>query len=332
MTITTDRPRLRGRPGRSGRAGRSDRAGEARTAYVLLLPAIIVLVALVLVPILWNVLIGLQRVRLLDLRRFGPLSFLENGLTLDNFALVLGQDGMWLTVLRTVVYALLGTGFSIALGLWAALAMRKPFRGRGVVRALLLLPYVTPVIAATFTWKTMLSPQYGVVNAWGDALFGMPRTDFLGQPSVPIDVFGWHGSFPLSFAVVIAFEAWRYFPFAYIFLQARMQAIPGDLYEAARVDGATVGQQFRHVTLPALTGVLTLLFLLRFIWNFNDFTNIYLLTGGQSGTQVIAIQIYEWLIARNNPGAAAALSLLLACVLVISLVIYFRFFAPKEDR
>src|ERR1700754_108738 len=171
---TTDRPRLRGRP------GRSDRAGEARTAYALLLPAIIVLVALVLVPILWNVLIGLQHVRLLDLRRFGPLSFLENGLTLDNFALVLGQDGMWLTVLRTVVYAVLGTGFSIALGLWAALAMRKPFRGRGVVRALLLLPYVTPVIAATFTWKTMLSPQYGVVNAWGDALFGMPRTDFLG--------------------------------------------------------------------------------------------------------------------------------------------------------
>jgi multiple sugar transport system permease protein len=330
MTITTDRPRRRVRSGPGG-AGRPDRAGEARTAYTLLLPAIVVLVALVLVPILWNVLIGLQHVRLLDLRRFGPLSFLENGLTLDNFALVLGQDGMWVTVLRTVVYAVLGTGFSIALGLWAALAMRKPFRGRAVVRALLLLPYVTPVIAATFTWKTMLSPQYGVVNAWGDALFGMPRTDFLGQPSIPVGVFGWQGSFPLSFAVVIAFEAWRYFPFAYIFLQARMQAIPGDLYEAARVDGASVAQQFRHVTLPALTGVLTLLFLLRFIWNFNDFTNIYLLTGGQAGTQVIAIQIYEWLIARNNPGAAAALSLLLACVLVVSLVIYFRFFARKEE-
>jgi len=310
---------------------RTERSREARTAYTLLLPAIIVLVALVFIPILWNVLIGLQHLRLLDLRSFGPLSFLENGLTFDNFALVLSQGDFWVTVLRTVVYATLGAGFSIALGLWAALAMSKPFRGRGIVRALLLLPYVTPVIAATFTWKTMLSPQYGALNAWGSALFGMPRTDFLGQGSLPFDVLGVQGRFPLSFAMVIAFEAWRYFPFAYIFIQARMQAIPGSLYEAARVDGATIRQQFRHVTLPSLSGVLVLLFLLRFIWNFNDFTNIFLLTGGQSGTQVIAVEIYHWLIARNNPGAAAALSLLLAGVLVVALAIYFRFFARKED-
>lgn len=98
------------------------------------------------------------------------------------------------------------------------------------------------------------------------------------------------------------------------------------------MDGASITQQFRHVTLPAISGVLVLLFMLRFIWNFNDFTNIYLLTGGGAGTRVISIEIFEWLISRNNPGAAAALSLLLAGVLVVALAIYFKFFGVKEER
>jgi multiple sugar transport system permease protein len=316
---------------RPRRRGSTERSAEQRTAYALLAPALIVLVALVAVPVVWNLLISLQRLRLLDLRNFGVLSFLDTGLTLNNFQQVLAQADFWPTVWRTVLYAVLGTTFCLILGLWAALAMRRPFPGRGIVRALLLLPYVTPMIAATFTWRTMLSPQYGVVNAWGQALFSMPRVDFFGQGRLPIQMGDWTWNFPLSFAMVIVFEAWRYFPFAYIFLQARMQAISPDLYEAARVDGATIRQQFRHVTWPSLTGVIVLLFLLRFIWNFNDFTSVFLLTGGQSGTRVIAVEIYNWLIARGNPGAASALSILLALVLVLALVIYFRVFARKEE-
>lgn len=302
---------------------------EERFAYLLLGPAILVLIGLVLIPVLWNVLIGFQSLRLIDLRTFGPFSFLRDGLTLQNFESVIGRPDFWETVRRTALYALLGTLGSLSFGLWAALAMRAPFRGRGLVRSLLLLPYVVPVIAATFTWRTMFSPQFGVVNAWLGS-FGMERIDFFGTRSMSVEVLGTTVSLPVSFMMIIAFETWRYFPFAYIFLQARMQIIPATLYEAARVDGASVVQQFRHVTMPALSGVLALLFLLRFIWNFNDFTHVFLLTGGAGGTRVIAIEIYEWLIARNNPGAAAALSLVLAAVLLVGLVVYFRFFGRRE--
>jgi multiple sugar transport system permease protein len=170
-----------------------------------------------------------------------------------------------------------------------------------------------------------------VVNAWGEALFDWPRIDFLGQRTLDVPVFGVDVTVPLSFTVVIAFEAWRYFPFAFIFILARLQAVRQELYEAATVDGATITQQFRYVTFPELRGVLAILFLIRFIWNFNDFTNIFLLTGGASGTQVISIEIYEWLIARSNPGAASALSLVLAGVLVVALVIYLRWYNRRQE-
>lgn len=306
--------------------------GESRTAYVMLAPAIAILAAMVALPLLWNVLISVQSLRLVDLRNIGLLSIGTDGASLDNFRAVLGRPDFWAIVARTVLYAFLGTAGSIALGLWAALAMNKPFPGRGVVRALLLLPYVVPVIAATFVWRAMLSPQYGFVNAWLERVFGAAPIDFVGQRAADVDLLGVTVSVPVSFTVVVLFESWRYFPFAYIFIQARLQAVPRTLYEAATVDGTSIMQRFRHVTLPSLSGVIALLFLLRFIWNFNDFTNIYLLTGGGAGTRVIAVEIYEWLIGRSNPGAAAALSLVLAAVLTVALLIYFRSFGRREAQ
>ncbi len=319
------------RTSRSGSGARRARAREARLAYALLLPAILAIVLLILFPLLWNLILSLQQVRLIDLRDFGLLSFLDGDLSFDNFRRVTSRPEFWAVVARTFIYAFLGTVLSIAMGLWAALAMRHAFRGRGLMRALLLVPYVMPVIAATYVWRTMLSPQYGVVNAWGQDLLGWSRIDFLGERSRDVSILGLEVSLPVSFMVVIAFEAWRYFPFAYIFILARRHAVPGELYEAAVMDGATLTQQFRHITFPELRGVLAVLFLIRFIWNFNDFTNVFLLTGGAAGTRVISIEIYEWLIARSNPGAAAALSLVLASVLVMALGLYVRFGIRKEQ-
>ncbi|SDU66735.1 carbohydrate ABC transporter permease [Jiangella alkaliphila] len=323
-----DRPGGAAPRGRPGRKPSPSRRKEARFAYLLLLPAILATVVLVLLPLLWNVTISLQSLRLIELRNFTPFGFLQAELSFDNFRLVTGQREFWPTVWRTVVYAFAGTVLSLLLGLWAALAMRRPFRGRGAVKALLLVPYVLPVVAAAFVWRTMLSPQYGIVNAWGQDWLGWSRVDFFGQQNIELPLVG---TVPLAFSTVIAFEAWRYFPFAFIFIYARLQAVPKALYEAATIDGATISQQFRHVTFPALRGVLAVLFLLRFIWNFNDFTNIYLLTGGGAGTRVISIEIYEWLIGRSNPGAAAALSLILAAVMLVVLTVYVRWQSRRDQ-
>jgi multiple sugar transport system permease protein len=128
----------------------------------------------------------------------------------------------------------------------------------------------------------------------------------------------------MALTMVILFEAWRYFPFAYLFILARLQAVPDSLEEAAILDGATVSQRFRYVIAPELRGVLVLVFLIRFMSSFNEFSNIYLLTGGTAGTEVVSVQMYQWLVGRGDPGAAAALALVLAAVLAVTITLYFR--------
>jgi multiple sugar transport system permease protein len=302
-------------PARRGRSGL--RRQEARTGRLLLSPTVLIVVLIVVLPIIWAISLSFQRARLLNIRRVG----LVGNYTLDNFQRVLQSDGFTSTLWTTVVYTVGGTVGSIGLGLVAALALRRPFRGRGAVRAVMLLPYITPVVAATFVWTVALDPQFGIVNAWGIRWLGWNEAiPFLSTQQshlfgIPV---------PTALLTVIAFETWRYFPFAFLFLVARMQAIPGDLDEAARVDGASIWQRFRNVVWPQLLPVIALLALLRFIFTFNKFDDIYLLTGGGAGTEVVSVRVYDFLTARKDVGLAAAQAVVLAVVLVGLIVIYLR--------
>jgi multiple sugar transport system permease protein len=132
--------------------------------------------------------------------------------------------------------------------------------------------------------------------------------------------------------VVIIYQAWRYFPFAFLFILARLQALPAELDEAARVDGATISQRFWYITLPQLQGVIALLAVLRFIWTFNEFDDIFLLTEGGAGTGVVSVQVYNYLATRGDIGASSALALLMAVVLCACLFVYFRFFVARGER
>jgi multiple sugar transport system permease protein len=219
-----------------------------------------------------------------------------------------------------------GTIGSIGVGLIVSLALRRAFPGRTFVRASMLLPYVAPVVAVTFVWQTMLNPQFGIVNAVGTSVLGWDDpVAFLSQRSAPVSVFGLEIDVPVALLTVMAFEIWRYFPFAFLFLTARISALPGDLEEAAVVDGATVSQRFRYVVFPQLLPTIALLAVLRFIFTFNEFDDIYLLTGGAAGTQVASVRVYDLLTARGDIGAASAQALVLAGVLVVLLAVYFRF-------
>ena len=303
------------------------RQRDQRLAYGLMAPGVIIVLGLVLLPLLWNVALSLRELRLIELRDFNPLS---TEFTLENYSEVIG-DRDFLTLLRTtLLYAVLGTSLSLLLGLWAALTVRSAFPGRFIVRGLILFPYVVPVVAAAFLWKTMLNPQLGIVNAWLQSLFDTGNVSFLTQRSFEVNLLGLRFGLPAAFTMIVLFEGWRSFPFAFLFILARMQAIPGELDEAAKVDGAGAVQRLRFVTLPQLRGVFAVLFLLRFIWTFNSFDEIFLLTGGSAGTQVVSVQIFEYLFGNSDIGAAAALSLVLAIVLIVLLVVYFRFVSTEE--
>ncbi len=301
---------------------------ESRTGLLLITPTVVIVVAVVVLPVLWTVSLAFQSVRLLNIRTTGIIG----DYTVENFADVLTSSGFAESLLTTVLYSVLGTAGAIVVGLVAALALRHPFRGRGLVRAALLLPYVAPVVAATFVWTTMLSPQFGVVNHWGTRLLGWDEpVAFLSSRSDEVSVLGLDFSLPTALLTVIAFEAWRSFPFAFLFLTARLQAVPDTLDEAARVDGATPSQRLRHILLPQLLPTIAVLSVLRFIWTFNNFDDIYLLTGGGAGTEVVSVRVFDFLTARGDIGAAAAQSLVLAAILAVAVTVYLKLFGRPEE-
>jgi multiple sugar transport system permease protein len=305
----------------------SRRANRAGLAFVS--PTFIVVLVVVILPILWTILLAFQHAKLVDIQGMG----LFGNWTLHNFTQVFASAGFWSSLTTTLLYTVGATLGSVVLGLIAALALRKPFRGRGLLRAAMLLPYVAPVVAVTFVWEVALSPQYGVVNDWGRRLFGWhDPIAFLSTRQYEVHLLGLHFSVPLALLTVIAFECWRYFPFAFLFILARLQAVPDGLEEAALVDGASPTQRFRHILLPQLMPVIALLCVLRFIMTFNKFDDVYLLTGGGAGTDVAAVRVYDFLTARYDVGAAAAQALVLALSLMILLGFYFKFFGNKVQE
>jgi multiple sugar transport system permease protein len=300
---------------------------EARTGLALITPTLVIVLAIVIVPLAWSLLIAFQRVRLLTVGRTGVFE----DLTVANFARVFGSDELWDTLGTTLVYTAGSTLLAIVLGVMVALALRRPFPGRGFVRAAMLIPYVAPVVAVTFVWKILLSPEFGLVNEWGRDVFGWDDpVAFLSQARGEISLFGLDVPVPTALLTVIAFEGWRYFPFVFLFVLARMQAIPGELEEAATIDGATVSQRFRHIILPQLMPIIAVLVVLRTIWTFNEFDDIFLLTGGAAGTEVVSIRVYELLTVQRNVGAAAAQSVFLATVLLVLLGIYLWILRRRE--
>lgn len=251
--------------------------------------------------------------------------------TLENFIEVFDGAEFWSVLRVTFYYTVFGTGGALVLGLFAAQLLHTAFRGRSVLRGLFLFPYVSPVIAVAFTWVILFDPFSGTVNALLTKM-GVVETpiNFFGERAISYSLFGIPMEFPLALTTVIAFEAWRYFPLSFLFILARMQSINTDMYEAAEMDGATPLQQFWYLSLPQLAGILSVLFLLRFIWTFNKFDDIFLLTGGNAGTRTLTVDVYEQGFALSNLGAGAAVAVVVF-VLLVTFAMIFLHFSPKEE-
>ena len=302
---------------------------ESRLAYLLLTPTFLVVALIVIFPVVWNVWLSLKPVTLRDLQAGDLLSTAD--MSLRNFQHILSGRAFWPVLRTTVIYALLGTSLSILLGLCAAMVARDKFRGLQLFRGFLLVPYIAPIVAMAFLWRMIFNAQFGIFNEFAVKTMGWPRIDYLSLRNFDINLLGNTVHLPLALTMVILFEAWRYFPFAFLFILARLQALPDDLYEAAAVDGALPSQRFWYITLPQLRSVIATLFLLRFIWTFNKFDDIFLLNGGVAGTEVITIRIFDTLFGQFQVGRSAALAVILAIFLGIFLYFYFRYVIVEEE-
>ena len=252
--------------------------------------------------------------------------------TLENFNKVLSADEFWSVLRVSFYYTIFGTLGALVLGLFAAQILNTSFFGRPLLRGLFLFPYVAPVIAVAFAWVLLLDAgPGGTFNAMLRQM-GVAEgpINFLGQKYLTFEIFGFSWQFPMALTTVIAFEAWRYFPLSFLFILARMQSISADMYEAAEMDGATPLQQFWYLSLPQLLGILSVLFLLRFIWTFNKFDDIFLLTGGAAGTRTLTVDVYEQAFAVSNLGAGAAVAVVVFVVLLSFALLFFKF-SPQDD-
>ncbi len=269
---------------------------EARFAWALLLGPLVAVLGVVGFPLLYNVWASLHAVRL------GTLSGGAAFSGLANYARLLADAGFWGSVGITLAYAACGVTLSVLLGVLAALAVHAPVAGRTFFRTLFLFPYVAPAVSVAFVWKWVLNPVYGAAN-WA--------LQAAGAVEGPV---AWLSTRPLAFWTVVAFEGWRYFPFAMLFVLARLQAVPPELYEAAKLDGAGPWQRFRHVTWPEIRAVVALVFTVRFLWTVNKFDDVFLLTGGAAGTRIAPLWLYDTAFRLHDFGTAAAGACLLLAV------------------
>jgi multiple sugar transport system permease protein len=296
------------------RRWRSIEAQEARLAWMLILPTALIVFGVVLFPAIFSIWISFHDVGLKELGNVFQAEFegLDNyRAVFDDFAFKFQSLQSWGAAVTSVVYSFVSTFVTMAVGLIAALLLNRPFRARGLSRAVFLFPYVAPIVSVAFVWRWILDPRpSGVLN---DILMG------LGVIDLPKAYLAQRG---LALLLVIAFTAWRYFPFAMLMILARLQAIDKTLYEAAEVDGASELAKFWYVTLPELRYVLGAIFLLRLIWTFNKFDDIWLLTGGGFGTNVLPVLTYQFSFKLNDFGKGAANAMILLLILVIFLVFY----------
>jgi multiple sugar transport system permease protein len=274
---------------------------EAILGYLLIAPAIVLVAAVILYPVAYNVYLSFNRV---------PISPTESPtwVGLSHYETLFSSAAFWAALKNTVVFTFFSDSLATIGGLAVALLFNRQFRGRRIARGLMLLPYVAPLIAVAYIWQWLLDPLYGLVP--------FLLTNVLGWSSGQLDLLN---NAKTALPMVVLFDAWRYFPFAFLMIIARLQAIPSDMYEAAKIDGAGRLAQFKDITLPELKYVLGTVFLLRWIWNFNKFADIWLLT---RQVQTLPIYAYQTAFANYNQGQAAAIAMVLFLALMGFVLMY----------
>ncbi|MEG0503794.1 MAG: sugar ABC transporter permease, partial [Raoultibacter sp.] len=274
---------------------------ERRLGILLIMPAALLICFVIIYPIIFNINMSFYKVALNPKRA-------DEFVGLANYAKLFSDPSFYESLGLTVCYVILTVVGSTGVGLMVALLMNSAFVGRKAARALLLLSYVTPMIATLYVWQYMFNGLYGVVNYFLVNILRVTNTSPL-----------WYDDKLLSIMLVVLYDIWRVFPYAFLMLLASLQAIDHDVYEAADMDGASSLQKFRSITLPALMPTISAIVTLRTIWNFYKFDDVYLFSKKLS---VLGVYLYQAAFATHDMGRAAAITIVLF-VIVFSFVILF---------
>ncbi|MHB1860044.1 MAG: carbohydrate ABC transporter permease [Solirubrobacteraceae bacterium] len=270
-------------------------------------PVVLLLLLVTAYPLLYNLWNSFHEVNLGIAHSPEPLVGFKNYSAMFNSPEWV--QALWRTAAFTAVSMVLDT--AAALGL--ALMLHRKFRGRGFLRAAILVPWAVPTVVSAELWKTMIDPRAGFV----DYILGTHTT--------------WLNGVWTSWAAILVADAWKNVPFMAIILLAGLQVIPSEVYEAARIDGASTLQSFRRMTLPLLKPALSVALIFRTLQAFLVFEVIYILTGGGPGinTQTLAFLDWRTFLIDTNFGYGGAISILLVILALAIAGLYVRFMRPE---
>jgi multiple sugar transport system permease protein len=280
--------------------------------YLLLLPALLIIMTVVFIPFGNAILMSFKYY---DLRYSNDIRFIG----LKNYIDMAGDRLFWDSLLRTILWVILGVGFQFLFGFCLALLLNRNFRGRGLVRSVSLIPWVTPGVLIALMWRWIYDGNYGVLN---DMLlragFISDKIPFLAQRST---------AFPAAILTII----WQGIPFFAVMILAGLQGVPSELYEAADIDGATRFRKLLRITVPSLKNTIFVTTLLRIIWVSNSVDIIANLTEGGPAysSQTLSVYIFSKGNALNL-GYASAMAIVLAVLLSLAGIPYLRSMFKNE--
>jgi multiple sugar transport system permease protein len=286
------------------------------TPYYFLAPAMAVLVVVILFPILSNLWMSVHKVQLL---KGGDDEFVG----LANFSRLLGSATFQGSVGASLRFTFFSLPLALILGMGMALVFNEIRRARPVFTAFLLVPWAIAPVVTGYMWRWLFHDNFGLINHF-------LLTVGIIDSNVP-----WLAQPDTAMAATVVANVWRFMPYITIMLLAGLQGIPGELYEAAHVDGANIIERFFHVTLPQLRHVMAVVFLFATIWMVNDFALIFIMTEGgpAKATLVVPISVYRFAFEhlRLGRGAAAAM-LLLVFLLAVSTIFIRVIFADRKRQ
>jgi arabinogalactan oligomer / maltooligosaccharide transport system permease protein len=246
--------------GRTARGVVRGLMGRERVAYLFLLPAFLTIFAVILFPFLYNVLISLSNFSLLTFRDWHLVGF-------QHYGAVLADPAVYAVLLKTILWTAVNVTFHVGIGVALALLLDQTLPARPVFRTLLIIPWAVPQYITALSWRAMFHQEYGPINLALERFFHMSPVQWLSRP--------WE-----AFSACVLTNVWLGFPFMMVVALGGLQAIPRDLYEAARVDGANAWQRFRVITWPLLLPVMFPAAVLGAVWTFNNLNVIWLVSNG----------------------------------------------------
>ena len=285
---------------------------NTRFAYAVDSPLVIYLAAVLIYPLLWGLYISFTSKTI-----GGPANFTG----LKNYQKLLGDPEYRRSIMNTVVFTALSIAFKTFFGLLMALALNQKFKGRNLVRALLMIPWTLPNIVVVYNWRWIFNPSGGIANHILKSLHLIDK-DLV-----------WFGTAGLALFTVVVANVWRGTPFFGVSILAKLQTIPEDYYEAAELDGAGIMQKFRYITFPEVKDVTLLSMLMSTIWTINEFETIWLMTGGgpNGATEVMNVYSYKTAMRSMMLGRGIAVSVLAMPVLMILIGILTRKMLPENE-